>query len=151
MADWTKIYPITKTKNVIDDNGNKLNEVLMGLSTSTGLIEESVGDSTEIVGNYIIFPSGFFILSYPEIVLKIDSQPLYNRATVNLPFDVGVSDYSVSLTIQSGGGLSVGDIKNLYVRNKYTNRFDISSVNAVNASASDKIIANVTVTGVTRS
>src|SRR5699024_1983962 len=146
MAKFSNLYPITKTRNVIDNDGKTLSEIISGLQFDSGLIENATGDSNNIKGEYIKLPTGFFVFYYPKIELKIIEQPLYHRATVNFPFDVDADKYAVNITLETGD-VSQSDIHSVYIRNRYNDGVQISSINKVEQNERDTITCSVVVVG----
>ncbi len=146
MAKFSNLYPVTKTRNVIDNDGKTLSEIISGLQFDSGLIENATGDSNNIKGEYIKLPTGFFVFYYPKIELKIIGQPLYHRATVNFPFDVDADNYAVNITLETGD-VSQSDIHSVYIRNRYNDGVQISSINKVEQNERDTIACSVIVVG----
>lgn len=147
MSEFGNLYPITKTRNVLNDNGDSLSTILANMQIESGLIENSTGDSNNIKGEYVKLPTGFFVFYYPKVTMEIISQPLYHRANLHFPFEVGPNDYTVQITLESGGGVGISDVKNIYIRNRYSDRVQISSVNESAQNESDNILCSVVVIG----
>ena len=146
MSGFSNLYPITKTRNVIDNNGQSLTEILAGLQVDSGLIENATGDSKNIKGEYIKLPTGFFVFYYPRIELEIVGQPLYHRGTVHFPFEVDEDKYAVNITLETGD-VSQADIHSVYVRNRYNDRVQISSINEKEQNEKDTITCSVIIVG----